>query len=186
MYANKFLKLLYSLPIILITLYYIPFLGIFLILFRMFMNDSKKNYIFHISLVICGILILFPHGIKELCKSLKINSSYIEAITNSDVYPSLIKYSKRLIIVGVVFLIMTYVLKNVFSKISNKLRENIHKAYNDSLENDYKAKVEAHERIQKQKESIKNYRVVKCSNCGAENTISEAGETCKYCRTKLK
>ena len=43
MKKNLLLKFLSSLPLILIMLYFIPFLGICLILFRYFVNDNKKN-----------------------------------------------------------------------------------------------------------------------------------------------
>ena len=182
MYGRRFIKLLCSIPAILIMLYYIPFLGICLLIFRTIMYDAKKDYNTQLILIICGLLILVPN----LLDSFKLNSSYLDAINNSDIYPELMNYSKLLIIVGVIFMFLTYAFNKIFSSLSTKLHEGLTKAYNDSVENDYKAKEEAYERVIKENEKYKNYRTIKCSNCGANNVVTKSGETCKYCRTKLK
>ncbi len=41
---NLLFKILSSLPVILIALYFIPFLGVCLILLRYFMYDNKKEF----------------------------------------------------------------------------------------------------------------------------------------------
>lgn len=186
MYARNFIKLLCSIPIILITLYYIPFLGICLLLFRTFIYDAKKDYNTQLILIICGILILFPYGAKALFDSLKIDFTYLDSINNSDVYPKLMDYSKLLIIVGVIFMLLTYAFNKIFGDLSSKIHEGLTKAYNDSVENDYKAKKEVQEKMANEREKVKNYHVVKCPNCGADNEVYKAGTSCKYCRTKLK
>ena len=40
---NLFIKILCSIPVILLFLYFIPFLGVCLILFRYFIYDNKKR-----------------------------------------------------------------------------------------------------------------------------------------------
>lgn len=182
MYGSKFIKLLCSIPAILIMLYYIPFLGICLLIFRTIMYDAKKDYNTQLILIICGLLILVP----TLLDSFKLNSAYLDAINNSDIYPELMNYSKLLIIVGVIFMFLTYAFNKIFSSLSTKLHEGLTKAYNDSVENDYKAKKEVQEKIASEREKVKNYHVVKCPNCGADNEVYKAGTSCKYCRTKLK
>ena len=56
---NLLFKILASLPVILLTLYFIPFLGVILILFRFFMYSNKKMST-SIFITLIGILILIP------------------------------------------------------------------------------------------------------------------------------
>ena len=54
MSENKFFKLLCSLPVVLIVLYFIPFLGICLILFRYYVYRGNKYYKTPALLLVCG------------------------------------------------------------------------------------------------------------------------------------
>ena len=56
---NRLFKLLCSIPVILVFLYFIPFLGICLMLFRCYIYIGRKNNLYS-TLFICGILILLP------------------------------------------------------------------------------------------------------------------------------
>ena len=74
MQEKNFIKLLVSIPVILLALYFIPFLGAILLIFRLFMVESKKRRI--ALLIIIGVLLLLPQGINELLKAiLSINVS---------------------------------------------------------------------------------------------------------------
>ena len=42
--TNKFFRLLCSLPIILVTLYFLPFLGVCLLLFRFYLYKGRTNF----------------------------------------------------------------------------------------------------------------------------------------------
>lgn len=72
MKSNLLLKILSSLPIILITLYFIPFLGICLILFRYFIYINKKRISTPLILVGVGLLILIPKVIYYIFNIIKI------------------------------------------------------------------------------------------------------------------
>ena len=62
---NIFLKLLSSLPVILIFLYFVPFLGICLLLMRCFVYTNKKIST-PIVMIVIGGLILIPKGLSLL------------------------------------------------------------------------------------------------------------------------
>ena len=107
---NLLFKILASLPIILLMLYFIPFLGIILILFRFFVYSNKKiSTSIYITLV--GILILIPKIIYFILGIFKIDINtipYLQDVLNSDLYNiNFINYSKLLICIGIIFLIIS-------------------------------------------------------------------------------
>ena len=129
---NLLFKILSSLPIILISLYFIPFLGVCLILLRYFIN-----------------------------------------------------YSKRLICVGVIFLIISFVLNTIFDKVSSKLNSGIRNYINETQRRDAEISRKNDMEIKIKQEKAKNTSYVKCPNCGSDNLLGEKYGTCKYCRSKL-
>ena len=77
---NIILKILLSIPIILIALYFIPFLGVCLIIFKLFVYGSKKSIITSVSLLIVGLLVLIP----KVLSLTKINIDKIESRFGTD------------------------------------------------------------------------------------------------------
>lgn len=185
---NKLYKILCSLPIILITLYFIPFLGICLILFRYYVYKSKqKYYSISIYLLICGLLILIPEAISSIIKliNLKIEIPYLNTIIRSDVYPKLIKYSKLLITVGIISLILSFILKKIFNNITNKLNSSINNYMQQDLKQEYEIRKENDMKMQEKREIAKNTHVVHCPYCGSNNLLTEKTGTCSFCRRKI-
>lgn len=93
MSENKFFKLLCSLPVVLIVLYFIPFLGICLILFRYYVYRGNKYYKTPALLFVCGILLLIPKLIDSIIKMLKLDNieiPYLNSIITSDIYTKLL------------------------------------------------------------------------------------------------
>lgn len=183
MNSNKFLKFLCSYPIIFLTLYFIPFLGICLLLARYLFYDSSNKLM--ISLIILGLIIFIPAFINLLLNYYPIDSifsSYITIIISSNVYYSLLSFGKLIICIGIVSLII----KKLLDKLSVILRSSLQKYINKRQEkhnqiiknNDLKIKI--------MKEKAKNTSYVKCPNCGADNLLSSKFGICKYCRSKLE
>lgn len=179
MEENIILKMLCSIPIILVLLYFIPFLGICLMLFRCFLYKNKKSSIYYIE-IICGLLILIP----QIIDIFKIKSEIfqIETILNSDIYIKLLNYSKLLITVGIIFLVLSYIFKYLFNKIDNKISDYIKEEQN----RDYKIRKENDMKMQEKREKAKNTHVVYCPYCGSDNMISEKTGICKYCRRQIE
>ena len=180
---SKFLKVLSSYPVILIGLYFVPFLGVCLILLRHILYSNKK-YSTPIFLITSATIILIPKLISWILDLIKIENEvpYFNDIVKSDTYLKLIDYSKFLLCLGVVLLIISIVLKNIMEKIKNTARNYINQKEiaerEISEKNDMKIKIK--------QEQAKNTRVVICSRCGADNMISEKTGTCKFCRSKIQ
>lgn len=180
---KNILKLLCSFPIILILLYYLPFLGICLILVRYCLYKSKKYYIFPISLSIVGLLLLIPNFINKL--NIK-GIPYLNKIISSDIYIKIIPYSKKLITIGIIFLILSYIFKNVSTKLTEKLGNGIKDYIEKEEQKDYEIRQKNDLIMQEKREKAKNTHVVKCPHCGASNMLTEPTGTCKYCRKHLE
>ena len=182
---NKLLKILCSLPIILIASYFVPFLGICLILFRYYEYKNKKYYILPITLIILGIIILLPKIINYVVSILKISVksfSYISNIIETGYYIKLLSYSKLLITVGIIFLILSFVFKNIFNKVSSKVNNYI----KEDLQKDYEIREKNDLIMQEKREKAKNTHSVTCPKCGASNLLSSQTGRCKYCRNIIE
>lgn len=182
---NIFLRLLTSIPIILIFLYFIPFLGICLIILRQFIYNNKKRISTPIILIIFGILILVPIGLNLIFNLIKFDKTvipYFNEIINSQIYTTnLIKYSKLLITTGIVLLIISFIINSIYQKLENNLKTYISNQEKKDAEISKK-----NDLIMKEKrEKAKNTHVVHCPYCGSDNMLTEQTGTCKFCRRKI-
>ena len=176
-------KIICSFPVILITLYYIPFLGVILILFRYFVNNKRKYYFLPICLIIMGLLILMPkifYTFLNITK-IKFNMLNITKIVESNIYVKLLNYSKLLISVGIIFLILSFLFRKLLVKLSNSLKNYLNKYETEQREIKEKNDLIVRER----REKANNTHLVHCPNCGADNTIVGKIGKCKYCRKDI-
>ena len=179
---NMFVKILLSLPVIFTTLYFIPFLGICLLVVRLFINN-RKNLFTSSIIFITGILILIPKILNSVLNLIKIDIPFLNDIINNEFYNvNLIKYSKLLITIGVIFLLLTYVIKIIFNKFNNSLISYIKNVELQdekiSKENDLEMKIK--------REKMKTTNYVKCPYCGSDNIISLKTSRCQYCRRVIE
>lgn len=182
MNENIFLKLLCSLPVILVVLYFIPFLGICLIIFRFFLYYDKF-YKTLILLLISGLLLLIPKIIDSIMNLLKINNiEVLNSIINTGIYTKLLGYSKLLITVGTIFLILSFIFRNIFDSLISKIRN----YFEQDLKKDYEIRKENDLKMQEKRERAKNTHVVYCPYCGADNLLTKQTGTCKYCRRMIE
>ena len=168
---NIIVKIITSLPVILICLNIIPILGIILSIYKTLVFKNKRTS-FTISLIIIGIL-LFIFDKYDL-------QEYVTYINLFDY--NILTYSKRLIILGVVLLLVSHLLKMIASKVTNKLFNYINKIE----QMDYEVSKKTTQEIKIKQEKAKNTRYVKCKSCGADNLVSSKTQKCKYCRKHLK
>lgn len=183
---NFILKILLSIPIILIALYFIPFLGVCLIIFKLFVYGSKKGIITSASLLIVGLLVLIP----KVLSLTKINIDkipYLKDIINSDMYNiNFIKYSKLLITIGIIFLVITIILKLVITKLSNKFNGKVGEYITQMQKKEIEISRENDMKIKLKQERAKNTSYVKCPYCGSDNLLGEKFGTCSFCRRKIE
>lgn len=187
---NYLFKFLSSLPVILIALYFIPFLGICLILLRYFMYDNKKRISTPIYIVEVGILVLIPKALSLILNVAKVDLNkipYLSDIVNAELYNvNFMNYSKRLICVGVIFLIISFVLKSIFDKVSSKLNSEVRNYISETQRRDAEISKQNDMEMKIKQEKAKNTSYVKCPNCGSDNLLEGKFGTCKYCRRELE
>lgn len=183
---NIFLKILSSIPIILVASYFIPFLGICLLILRYIIYDYKKKKLTPIVLIIIAFIILIPQVLKYILDMFKINVdniSYLYSIVDSKVYSvNFIKFSKFLITISVIVWILSF----VFEKISNKISSGIKNYVQQDLKKDYEIRKENDLKMQEKREKAKNTHVVHCPYCGSDNMLTEQVGTCNFCRRKIQ
>lgn len=189
MSTNKFLKLLCSLPVILLFLYFIPFLGICLILVRPFVYNNKKVSA-PVILIITALVLLIPKLVNIILDiaNVKINKiPYLYTILNSKFYNNdILAFSKYLIISGVILIIVSFVLKSLIEKVKNKLNNSVNKYMDKTIEAETKIKKENDLEIKIRKDNANNTSYVKCPKCGSDNIVTGKFGTCKYCRSSLE
>lgn len=187
---NIIFKILASLPVILIMLYFIPFLGVCLILLRYFMYNDKKRISTPIIIVLFGLLVLIPNLVYFILDMVKFDINkipYLTDIVNSKLYSvNFIDYSKFLICVGIISLIISFVLKTIFDKISSKLNSGIRSYISETQRRDAEISKQNDMEIKIKQEKAKNTGYVKCPKCGSDNILSEKTGICKYCRGVLE
>ena len=183
-----FIKLLFSIPIILIVMYYLPFLGICLLICRFFTNRKIKKYKTSIILVITGLIILIPQLVNSIIKTFKLDVGipYLSDIINSDLYPKLLKYSKLLITVGIIFTIISVVANKVFNNISNQLNNGIKTYIEKDIQKDQEIRKENDLIMQEKREKALNTHSVRCPYCGSDNLLTSQTGTCKFCRKTIE
>lgn len=182
---NILVKLLCSIPVILILLYFVPFLGICLIIFRYIVCDSRSNRKIPYYLIFSGLIILIPKLLNYLFNILKYkcNIEYFNIIIDSNLYNNeFIKYSKLLIITGIVFLIISYIVNLLFIKAKGYVQSHIE----EKNERDYEISKKNDLIMKEKREKAKNTNVVICPYCGADNMLSTKTGICKFCRRKIE
>ena len=174
---NLLIKIICSIPVILLAGYFSRILCVFLIIFRL-IAIKRSRFALPSSLILSGLIILLPKGIHKINSDLP----YLSDILSSDIYPNLLSYSKFLIIFGVILLFITYILQLTSSKINNTVSNYINRQEQQNREiareNDLK--------MREKREASKFTRVVKCPHCGANNTIKDKIGKCSHCRSPLE
>ncbi len=189
MKTNLFIKLLVSIPVILIVLYFIPVLGVFLLIFRYIIYSNKKRIYTPITILIVGLLILIPKLISMIFNATNISINvipYLNNILTSDLYNiNFIKYSKLLISIGVIFLILSFIFRNLFNKASAKINDKISKYITETEKRDIEISRSNDMKMKEKREKAKNTNYVKCPYCGSDNLLSEKTGKCKFCRRTI-
>ncbi len=189
MKKNLWIQLLCSIPVILVLLYFFPFLGIGLIVFRHYTYHFKKYDYTPIILIGCGLLICVPQIIHVIINDLKVNSinmTYVNTIVNSEFYLSLLHYSKRLMIIGILFLILFSIFQILSNKMINFMKIKIEDYIQEDLRNEAKIKKINDLKMQEKREKAKNTSYVHCPYCGSDNILSEKTGKCKFCRRTIE
>ena len=187
---KTFLKVLCSVPVILVVLYFLPPLGIFMLIGRYFVYSSRHYYRAPISLFIIGLILLIPRGLQLLNDNFSINFNipFIAEILELEVYPKLIEFAKSLIIISVIFLVVSCIVKFVASKLSNSIGKVLNAYFSKEMETEAKIRQENDLKLKEKaiESKQKTPHVVKCPNCGKSNSIIGTVGKCKSCRNHIE
>ena len=149
---------------------------------RCFTVHNRKSLNISIVLIIISIMIYIPNFINKIAELTKINLPYFNEIIKSDIYINLIKYSKFLFTIGVIFLILSTLFTNIINKITNYLSNYINRKEIEEKEISEKNNL----KIKEKQERAKTTHVVSCPYCGANNILTEKTGKCNYCRRLIK
>ena len=125
MLDSKTYKLICSLPIIFIALYFIPFIGICLLLVRFIVYRKNKYYKTPLILIGGGLILILPKIIKY------------QSITKANIYNDIFRYGKLLLIVGFIVLIISWVVRYYYHRTMKRIT-NSFKVFMDPIDYDLK------------------------------------------------
>lgn len=186
MNTNPVFKILSSIPVILIALYFLPILGVLLLVLRYFVVSPRQKTWTPVILLIVGAVLLIPKLIEWVIEIINLEKDtipyLIEIVENNWYMTKIMSYSSLLMCLGVIFLIIAAFLNFLATKTANAIKNYIQKEEENSREisikNDY---------IMKEKrEKAKHTNYVKCPYCGSDNLVSEKFAICSYCRRKIE
>ena len=116
-----------------------------------------------------------------------INIPYMNDFINSSLYQEkLIHYSKLLISLGIIFLILTMIMKNLLNQLMGKLNTEMQKYIIKNEQREAEIFQKNDLILKEKREKAKNTHVVYCPYCGSDNMLTEKIGTCKYCRRKIE
>lgn len=163
--------ILANIILILLVLYFLPFLGICLLIFRKFYFKNQNKGFDNYLLLIVGLIIF-------IINNLNVTIPYISEFFKTDMF---LKYSKRLITLGVIFIIIHYLVKRWLNYLVNFVQNYLRESEKQDLE----IKAQNDLKMQEKREKAKNTKYIKCPYCGADNLVSEKIGVCSYCRRKI-
>ena len=115
----KITKILFSIPIILLLLYFLPPLGVIVLLARYAFYGNRHFFRAPIAIVVTSLIIALPYGLDWLIKTANINIPipYLNDILSWEYYPQLLDSAKFSFIVAIIVLVLTILLRNLISTI---------------------------------------------------------------------
>lgn len=178
---NIFMKFLCSIPMILIFLYFIPALGICLLLIKYFAYSTNTK-LTPIVLIGTGLILLVPKFASYIGNLFNYNMDiipYFNQIITSDIYNiKIINYCKLLVIAGIIFVILNFFFNKLVSAVKNYFAKLQRRDYEIAQKNDLI--------IKEKQEKARNTTFVSCPHCGADNIITGKTGICKYCRRTIQ
>ena len=187
---NNFIKLICSLPVILIVLYFVPVLGVIMLIARYFIYGNKNFFRAPIVLIILGLLCLLPRGLEAAIKNFNLSFTipYLSDILSHELYPKFADYGKFIFILGVVSLIISYLLRSLINTISSKASQLIGGYASAKQQEELEIRKENDLKMREKEitSAQKTPHAVKCPHCGKTNSIIGTVGKCKSCRSAIE
>lgn len=183
-------KLVCSLPILLVTLYFVPPLGVVLTIARYFIYGGYHYHRVPAVLLIIGAACLVPRFYEllqnNIGESIPVFQPLIDFRTHQ-LYSKLTDFGRFVSIFSIIVLIASQLLKNVISKVSGMIRmasmTSGKNAGNNSQQNTRTMQKDGKPVDPSDQETP---HVVKCPSCGKANHIIGTVGTCKSCRNPIE
>jgi hypothetical protein len=182
---NGLINIITSIPVILVALYFVPVLGVLLIILK-FVTATNRNNTMSSILIITGLAIQIPNLLNKLSETFKFKVPYLDKIIEHEIYEGLTKYSVKLLIIGVVLYIITTVFNKMFAGLKSTLANTMDTYVTKQVEQDREIDKENDLEMKQKQEAAKNFHVIHCPHCGADNIVTGNITTCKYCRKGLE
>ena len=180
-------KFLVSVPVIVLCLYFIPILGILLMIVRMVVYYNKKVIDIPIVCAIIGVILCIPSLINYITNKLGYNHiESLDIIVNNDVFKDISSRSNFLIITGIVFMVVSYLFIKISKRVSTKALSYLSDYINESEKKDMEVREKTEMKMAEKREAAKHTHVLKCPKCGYSNMFVGNNTRCVHCRTVLE
>lgn len=187
-------KLICSLPVLLVTLYFVPPLGAILTIARLFIYGSYRYYRVPAAILVVALLCLAPRGYELLQQNFGETIPVFQPLIDFRTHPLFAKltdFGRWTAIFSVIMIIVSLALGKVANLVSQALRM-AHMAGSASRTNagsessTRKTPVMQKDGREADPSDQSTPHVVKCKNCGKANHIIGTVGTCKACRTAIE
>ena len=188
--TNGLVKLICSLPVVLIVLYFLPALGVIIVITRYFIYGERHFFRTPVVLMLVGLILLAPRGLQLAIENFNLSFTipFLLDILNLELYPKLADYGQFILIVGVVILIVSYLLKSFISGLSNNIRSMMSQYASTKQAEEVEIRKENDLKLREKEITSKQKtpHVVKCPHCGKTNSITGTVGKCKSCRSAIE
>ena len=187
-------KIICSLPVLLVTLYFVPPLGVVLTIARLFIYGSYRYYRVPAVILVVALLCLAPRGYELLQQnfgeSIPAFQPFIDFRTHP-LFAKLTDFGRWTAIFSVIMIIASLALAKVANLASQALRmarmaSSASRTNAGSESSTRKTPVMQKDGREADPSDQSTPHVVKCDNCGKANHIIGTVGTCKACRTAIE
>ena len=186
-------KIICSLPVLLITLYFVPPLGVVLTIARLFIYGSYRYYRVPAAILVVALLCLAPRGYELLQQnfgdSIPAFQPFID-FRSHQLFAKLTDFGRWTAIFSIITIIASLALGKVANLASQALRmarmASSHTGRTASGSDTRKTPIMQKDNAQVNPSDQSTPHVVKCPNCGKANAIKGTVGTCKACRTAIE
>lgn len=187
-------KLICSLPVLLVTLYFVPPLGVVLTIARLFIYGSYRYYRVPAVILVVALLCLAPRGYELLQQNFGESIPAFQPFIDFRAHPLLAKltdFGRWTAIFSVIMIIASLALAKVANLASQALRmarmaSSASRTNAGSESSARKTPVMQKDGREADPSDQSTPHVVKCDNCGKANHIIGTVGTCKACRTAIE
>lgn len=187
-------KLICSLPVLLVTLYFVPPLGVVLTIARLFIYGSYRYYRVPAAILVVALLCLAPRGYELLQQNFGETIPVFQPLIDfraNPLFAKLTDFGRWTAIFSVIMILASLALGKVANLASQALRMarmagSASRTNAGSESSTRKTPVMQKDGREADPSDQSTPHVVKCKNCGKANHIIGAVGTCKACRTAIE